>query len=127
MTARSSTGFSLAPWMDRGTESSMGDAARRRGAARAGFPVRAGASRLKHRQRRPPKLALYELAVVRLAMKPEFVAGDALLHGDIVDRLVERDDGNIAHAERDEILHRLVILGGIRGEPCLVDQRVHFL
>src|SRR5205085_3678909 len=104
-----------------------GDAAREPSAARAGFPVRAGASRLTPRERRPPKLALRELTVVRLAMKPELVAGDGLLHGDVVDRLVERDDGNIAHAERDEIPYGLVVLGSIRGEPRLVDQRVHLL
>src|SRR4051795_7063022 len=100
MTARNSTGFSLAPWMDHGKASSIWRCCARakrgsRGgfrpsrrepphppvAAPAVFPARPGASRLTPRERRPPKLALRELTVVRLAMKPELVTGDGLLHG----------------------------------------------
>jgi len=102
-----------------------GNAARERSATGKRLSDRSSASRL--RRRRPRPLAFRELPVVRLAMKPEFVTRDALLHGDVVDRLVERDNGKVAHAERDEILHSLVVLRRVRGEPRLVDQRVHLL
>src|SRR3954449_3641283 len=109
MTARSSTGFVNARWTDRGRAGSMSRccAPAKRGWRGAFRPNRRELPRTCSFRRR--RLAFRELTIIRLAVKPELVAGDAFLHGDVVDRLVERNNRNVAHAERDEILHRLVV------------------
>jgi hypothetical protein len=43
-------------------------------------------------------LRLVELPIIWFAMKPKFITSDTLLHGNIVNRLVERNDRHLAHA-----------------------------
>src|SRR3954451_13806397 len=71
--------------------------------------------------------ALLELPEVGLAVEPELVAADRFLHRDVMDRLVERYDRHLLHAERDEVLHALVVLGGVVGEARAIDEPVHRL
>ena len=71
--------------------------------------------------------ALLKLPEVGFAVEPELVAADRLLHRDVVDRLVERDDRHLLHAERDELLHALVVFGGVVGEAGAIDEPIHRL
>ena len=61
------------------------------------------------------------------AGKPELITAHALLHGDVVDRLIQRDHRHLLHAERDERLHGGLVFGRIGGEARPVDQRIHLL
>src|SRR3954468_23364080 len=77
--------------------------------------------------RRQDASALLKLPEVGFAVEPELVAAHRFLHRHVVDRLVERDDWHLLHAERDEVLHALVVLGGVFGEAGAIDEPVHRL
>src|SRR3954451_25017041 len=75
-----------------------------------------------------PHLRLHQRAVIQPAVEPVLIAGDVLLHGDVDERLVQRDAGNVGEGQIDEALHIRVIGGRIargRGIARAVDQPVH--